>query len=187
MANIQLTRACGHVEAYREIGHNRAAKDARNQWEERRVCGACYTARVAEGRAEATGDAALEARDRGLPLLTGTEKQVAWALRLRQSLLGQLDAAAQTLRQKKTEAVDETALEIESLSRVEALIHEETSAKFWIDHRALVLRDFEASLLYRVLHPDAPLGTGYNLFVIKKALLASRASEVTPSAPYGAA
>lgn len=119
MAKYDVTRACGHVEVVNLVGPGRNREWLLNA-EARKLCADCYKAELERQNAEA----AEKAEAMGLPALTGTEKQIAWAETLRLEIL---DAATDFVREH--EADDPRALEL--IEHISGMTH----ASWWIDHR----------------------------------------------------
>jgi hypothetical protein len=74
----------------------------------------------------------------GFPQLTGTDKMVAWAVKIREDLMKKVDYLQKSLTFK-----DETEKKA-SEKGFAGLFEEwrkETSAKWWIDHRNMTVRD----------------------------------------------
>lgn len=126
MAKYTVTYTCGHTDELTLFGSSRSREYA-IQNAERGLCPACYEAKIAADRAAATSVAAAEAAEQELPALEGTEKQVAWAVTIRQKFLAALDQwlADNPVR----EGVDPTPL-IRAVQAVQA----ETSAHWWIEN-----------------------------------------------------
>lgn len=84
----------------------------------------CDDCKAAERAAENAENAASNA-EAGLPQLTGTEKQIAWA---------------ETIRAEKLAAFRAAGIKPEMLDKVIAVVFGETSASAWIDRRAADVR-----------------------------------------------
>lgn len=80
-----ITHACGHTITHDIFGRVRD-RDGKERWLAERPCLSCCR----EGENAANAQAAAKA---GLPALTGSEKQVAWATTVRQKLIGRVRAA----------------------------------------------------------------------------------------------
>jgi hypothetical protein len=126
MAWTSITYSCGHTGELQLFGSSRSREYAIAN-AERGLCPDCYEAKLAADRAAATAAAAAEAAEQELPALEGTDKQVAWALTIRQQFLAALD---QWLADNPVRAdVDPTPL-----LRAVAAIQGETSAHWWIEN-----------------------------------------------------
>ena len=124
MSKHTITRACGHEEEVSIDGPKRSRK-RRLERARRFNCRTCY---FEKQRAEA--EAAAAAHD--LPALTGTPRQVAWAMTLRHKALDEMELHLCELRgaAAKEDALLEAGLEM----AVEALLGQ-TEAAWWIDRR----------------------------------------------------
>lgn len=147
MAWETIQHRCGHEERHQLYGPRRD-----REWKAKRLtereCEPCDTARVARERAEAAAAAEAAATAQGLPALTGSPKQVAWAETVRQALLARLDAAcadavgqareleAEGRMQFPAGAADRVALAALVLQG-EAVL--QTAASWWIDRRDCLL------------------------------------------------
>jgi hypothetical protein len=130
MAQYPVTHSCGHRETVNLFGktdeHTR-----RLAWLERVPCLACKQA------AEQTA-AETSAADAGLPALTGSEKQITWATRVRAALLGKVAVererfSAQGRRQGASE--EKMASELDKFDAAVAKLAAQTAAAWWIDRR----------------------------------------------------
>lgn len=84
---------CAHCgESVMVIGQNRNLADRLAEYREQQgaLCHDCWAKQQADKRAEASQHAAEQAVVEGLPVLQGSEKQVAWAESIRQDKLGKL-------------------------------------------------------------------------------------------------
>lgn len=96
MSKECVTHACGHEVEHQFFG-KRSERDRKAEWEASRLCADCYEAqRKAEweagesARAAERQAAAEKATEAGLPTLQGSEKQIAWALTIREKALSQV-------------------------------------------------------------------------------------------------
>jgi hypothetical protein len=96
--------ACGHTDQQQMYGKV-SERDRRAEYMGRSKCPTCAAAEAVEKSSAA-----------GLPVLTGSDKQIAWAAQIR-----------------------ERALRLLPADRAEKL-RPETSAKWWIDHRDTLSR-----------------------------------------------
>lgn len=137
MAKYQIEHSCGHTQEHQLFGNAKS-----RQWQEEQrakdLCAACYRAKVEAERAVAYGEAALDARTRGLPALEGSEKQIPWATRIRAAVLAHLDTMTAEIQQAaQEEQISAEALDAhptwQALQRVRARAQEEASCRYWID------------------------------------------------------
>ncbi len=71
-----------------------------------------------------------------LPLLTGSEKQVAWATTIRNEYINKVSRIASANPDKKVKVNDMIITAAEWSKAFDILLVEQTSARFWIDNRA---------------------------------------------------
>jgi hypothetical protein len=125
MAKYQVTMACGHTVEIQLYGKE-YDRDKKIAWLEKHgLCTECQKAAKAAEHAEATAKAAEKAMAENLPELTGTEKQINWALTIRAEKLAEID----NLKSKGLKEVEAQA--------IKNVLASNTEAKFWIDNRAL--------------------------------------------------
>lgn len=122
-------------------GRNRRDADDKAAWYQKQwhLCDACRAAgRAAENEAAATDNA-----ERGLPALTGSPKQVAWAETIRSKAVTEIEQAAGSLLAMLAADVVKTLgegrdIELGELRDAATLLiverRDETSASWWIDH-----------------------------------------------------
>lgn len=132
MSKYTITRACGHTESVQIYGKV-SERDRLASHEERKDCAECYQAKQAAARLAATNAAAESAKSAGLPVMDGSEKQVAWAETIRAKMIGgHADVRAKLVAGIDAGKGDEvTAAMISALDRIVAC----KSAKWFIDHR----------------------------------------------------
>lgn len=133
------------------VGQNRRLADERAEYlgSHGGLCTDCWKAGRDAVRATENAQAAQSAAASGLPSLTGSEKQTAWANTLRVKMLAQLDelvAHAKTVADKKSEDKKVTEL-VEQIGIGADLIRAKTAASWWIDNRATDSRGLINSLL----------------------------------------
>lgn len=106
MAKYQVTFSCGHTETVQLFGKT---KD-RERWikwaEENKLCQDCWQAAKEEQRQQATAAAIEENISYGLPSLTGSEKQVAWAETIRAEMVQKIEQAMENLMKRLTSLAD---------------------------------------------------------------------------------
>jgi hypothetical protein len=127
MAMYDGTYSCGHEGRVNVIG---PGKD--RQWKAdahfRGLCPECWEQKKLEEREKANAEAAKKAKEMELPVLEGTEKQVAWANTLRQDLIDKIDA----LGRKEMECINST--EGEKYDVLDYIMSQ-TKASWFIDNR----------------------------------------------------
>lgn len=159
MAKYQVNFTCGHTETVQLFGKH-TERERWIEWAERnKVCPECYEKQKEETRQEATKQAAAEAIENGLPSLTGSEKQIAWAERIRvekiskiEESLAQLDSNQKKIEEagKLSEAEAKVKADgFESLADFRDCIHAAAndimgtaSAHFWIEIRGTKMGQF---------------------------------------------
>lgn len=119
MAQYTINHSCGHTGHVTLFGPTKD-RYRRIEWLETRECDECYKEGIAAEKAAESARAAERQTALGLPELSGSDKQVAWALVLRQRVLERLAGMCS----------DDTARK-----QFTTIIAVETSAKWWIDHR----------------------------------------------------
>jgi hypothetical protein len=128
MAKYRITRTCGHPETL-QIAGPVAGRDRQAEYESGRLCYECYKAEQAKQRTAASQTAAEAAKASGLPSLTGSDKQVAWAETIRAVAVQSLNA----LRPMLQAAPDRKAADI-AIGIIDATLAR-TSAHDWIESR----------------------------------------------------
>jgi len=130
MAKHTIDRACWHSEVVKMRGSEERL-NLKLRRERARTCRPCY---IESQRAQA--EAAAEAE--GLPALTGTPKQIAWALALRHEALSDAEAHLDHLResgQLKGRVMKDTELFEAQKERVLEPLKAQSEAAWWIDRR----------------------------------------------------
>lgn len=120
MAKYTITHACGHTEDVNLFGKH-ADRERKIAYLESIDCRSCWDAAQA-----------AKARKEGLPELTGSPKQIAWANGIRNRILGE---AAHCI---------ETHPDWPNMDKWLTDLKKETASRWWIDHR-----DVPASVMRR--------------------------------------
>lgn len=136
MAQYTVKFSCGHDWIVNLVGP-RKDRDRRIKWlETYGDCPNCYKKRMkdlreaeAVKRKEESEVASANAKEYGLPELSGSEKQIEWALRIRQEFL---------------ESFLEEGQNNEQMLSVASFLEENTCAHFWIDNRKTLVDAFYA-------------------------------------------
>ena len=118
MAKYTITYNCGHEGKVELFGPMKDREQKIAFYEKRVICPECYKKAQEE-------EAKKEAEELNLPLLEGSEKQVAWAEKIRHNFMSEL---------KKQQ--ESTLYQI-----IFTFFAGQTSAKFWIDNRDKSLAD----------------------------------------------
>lgn len=142
MAKYDITHLCGHDERIALVGPT-ARRESRIEWEESRVCRDCY-------HAQQTAAAAEAAAERALPALVGSDKQVAWAITLREKFLAKFETwrESEGKRMLDPAKLGEFSAFADQMTRI-------SDARFWIDNRDRSIADVMAAA-YKLVHPIAP-------------------------------
>lgn len=114
MAKYTVTYKCGHTAEVQLYGKY-ADREKKIAWYATINCPDCEASEQKE-KAEASG----------LPQLTGSEKQIAWATKIRNNALDIINAA----NERNTEAKRQVLADFR-----DKWLAIETSASYWIDHR----------------------------------------------------
>lgn len=103
MAWYYGTFSCGHEGRVNIIG---PGKD--REWKKERafekLCPECYEKHLIEQREKANKEAAEKAKEMELPVLSGTEKQVAWANTLRNAVVEKYEKQLETFKERLEQA-----------------------------------------------------------------------------------
>jgi len=130
MAWYYGTYSCGHegrTQIYGKEKYRQAIADRHFSG----LCPECYHKKVEEDRKKASEEAAQQAKEMELPELQGTEKQVRWAMVIRQKFIDQIEEYASAWKddESKQKVIDRT---------VEYYMTEKTKASWWIDNRMYI-------------------------------------------------
>ena len=118
-----VKRKCGHEERIALFGsYNSRQKQL--EWEASKLCKACYIEE--KKQAEKT-----DAESLGLPELTGSEKQIAWANSIRLEWAKPFLAKLDSWRERGADEADIERCRQAFL----AVLSNRTEAKWWIDHQ----------------------------------------------------
>jgi hypothetical protein len=124
MAKYEINHACGHTVTH-NIGGKTSDRDGKAEWLSRRDCPDCWAAqKKAEKEAE---EAKAKQLAEGLPPLIGTEKQIAWAEKIRAAVyVSGLKFLSGLSNDKKREPE----------KHLRQYIDAATDAHWWIDNRS---------------------------------------------------
>lgn len=118
MAKWDVKMSCGHVEEVNMIGKI-ADRERREEYLGKHgLCKACANAQQAKNNQQAADDN----KEKGLVVLVGSEKQIAWAESLRRETMTKLQQGLAG----NWDAMESMAIDI---------VNEQDSAKWWIDNR----------------------------------------------------
>lgn len=111
---LTITRACGHTDTIEVFGTNvHGERDKKVAYEETKMCKECYNKSISNKNVEA-----------GMVALTGSEKQIAWAEKIRAKAIDDLDAI------KTQEEKDETFK-----AKIKTILLEQSESKWWIENK----------------------------------------------------
>lgn len=129
---------CGKTFERVMYGNNRRDADSKTEWAERTFteCPDCAEKRVREEREAKNAAAAKSATEAGLPQLSGTEKQIAWANTLREKTLARIREICKPDGNPEYQANFERFLSW--------LIETHDKASWWIDNRNMGVREIDA-------------------------------------------
>lgn len=122
----RITHACGHEQVHFFTGFA-SQHDRKAQWLRTTKCRPCFVAERNAAQADAASRDGAAIAHLDLALLTGSERQVAWATTIRAGRLAAL-------------IVEPTAVNTSAWQACLPI----TDAKWWIDHRALTNVDLLA-------------------------------------------
>ena len=142
MAKYGVTYSCGHedtIQIYGPTSDRQRQADA----EGRKDCPECWRKKQDARNAEAALAASCDAAASGLPELTGSPKQIAWAETIRAKMLADLKPILVSAKAKQSLAEQgRIALDDPRYAQLQAAIDAQAasyrmqaSAKWWIDHR----------------------------------------------------
>lgn len=129
MAKYDVTFSCGHSEIMRLFGPAYERERRLDYFARAALCEACRIEARQRAKSDATAHAASVAQAEGYPVLLGTEKQIAWAVTLRQEAMRVLTS----LRNRGIESERERLNRIVDL--VSAWLLGFTESKWWIERR----------------------------------------------------
>lgn len=139
MAWYSGTYSCGHegrVQLYGKIKEREWKKER----EFSKLCPGCYQKQLEEERERKNAEAAALAKEMGLPELEGSEKQIKWAVTLRQELIDEFGRLSDFKKRVLTKRYGITEEDIQRIKHY--IIETKTSAKYYIDRRHQTVRDF---------------------------------------------
>ncbi len=157
MAKYTAHHICGHDAELQLYGPGKE-RERRLRWLATVPCMDCKRAAEQAARAEASVAAAAQAEIAGLPNLTGSEKQVAWAETIRRDRLAQLDKVLDALRQPASRLTEAGRADLfAALDRLAGEYRGQAEARWWIDHRGMSLTttDLAQAIRARALAPIA--------------------------------
>lgn len=126
MSKYTVEHSCGHSEDHQIYGKV-SERDGKAEWLAGRLCGDCYRAAK---RADETAKAAEASV--GLPALTGSDKQVAWATKIRARII------AKTREKVEDLIIRQLARKPKATAQMRAVLDQvgvkHADARYWIDN-----------------------------------------------------
>lgn len=130
MSKYEVTYSCGHKETMQLYGKEKDRQE-KIEWYRTRLCPDCYQAYQAE-------HIKSKKEEYGLPALTGSPRQIAWAEKIRDKAIEEYEHLVEQEKVKYDYKPDfEVRLKetLETLKPIKDIFTEETEAKFYIDNR----------------------------------------------------
>lgn len=127
MAKYEIKHTCGHTETVNICGTNvHGERDHKIACLESKPCRECAAKAAAEDAVKA-----------GLPKLSGSEKQVAWALDIRNEMIATLeDEGKQVIARRAEKCTDEQVAEVRAnIAKAIGNVKAVKDAKWFIDNR----------------------------------------------------
>lgn len=131
MAKYEVTYSCGHTGVVNLCGKTADRENKLRWYEEQALCPACYEKALMEAREKQNEECKERAAELELPELTGTEKQIKWALELRDTFVKEVDEQIDWYSDDTPNG--RLVRRILTAWKADCLKHAE--AKWWIDHR----------------------------------------------------
>lgn len=131
MARYTITYSCGHTADKQLFGKIDDRDNYINWCKEHKLCPECQRKQLEAQRAEQTRKATEEASALNLAELTGSEKQIAWAITIRSKVLALIDEFIKDA--DKYKAHPDYNRFLSAWAALKAEIVANTSAKYYID------------------------------------------------------
>jgi len=140
MAKDVIKGTCGHT-FIKYLSGNSSKRASYVRWaEDNLLCPECFQAKVDQDRQDKTLAAKTEAKEKGLPDLEGTEKQVAWALVIRETKIKRIEELVGLIAKgnfyQNTERCSIPELLVTCKECYKNYTEIKTTAKWFIDYRA---------------------------------------------------
>lgn len=156
----RVAHACDHVTLYPFYGDDDYAWDDRIAQLAQGACLLCADDEARAEREQKAMAARLAARERGLPPLEGSEKQVAWAEGVRLTAFSAIDKVHKWIEQNdaaaEAEDPDHWHTVKQGIRKASSWLEEQTDAKWWIDHRHGIMNNLDGgrALLSAVMEQE---------------------------------
>lgn len=155
MAKAYVTFSCGHTGQV--AGYRRADVDYKVEMAPTRLCPDCWRAEQQKENDAENAAAAASPVNAGLPALTGTEKQIAWATTIRLTRLTEFESTIHELISNNEQAVESGKRTREQADQAIAqarlaygVLLGESESRFWIDSREDSARMMLSAALRRI-------------------------------------
>lgn len=129
MAQHHITHTCGHERTVQIYGTD--VRGQRQQQANRLAAQPCQNCRHASQTAAAASSAAAQ----GLPELTGSDKQIAWATAIRAQAIAELDVRRLEMGAVIARDPSQLAAADAIAAALDDLVAERRDARWWIDNR----------------------------------------------------
>ncbi|MFZ5746559.1 MAG: hypothetical protein ACOY45_02750 [Pseudomonadota bacterium] len=127
MAKYDVQHICGHTVSHQLFGKE-IERTRKIEWLKTTDCPDCHRAARDAERNAATAAAKAAAQDSGLPALIGTDKQIAWAERLRAEMLATVSEQVAAIITRAPDAATADLVKV-----AEAKIRRQDRAAYWIE------------------------------------------------------
>lgn len=134
MAKYDVTHSCGHEVTHQIYGKHSGfgGRESKIEWLSGQPCLECKRAAEAAERAKASAVAAEANVSAGLPALTGSDKQIAWAESIRAAAIAKLGGTPEIAHHLSEAAKAELS---DALVLIRSEITDQAAAKWWIENR----------------------------------------------------
>lgn len=153
MAKYDVTYSCGHSGEVQLFGPGKERERKLEWYHNSADCPDCYRKLIEENRQRLNQEAKETAESKGLPKLTGSEKQVAWAEKIRIGHINKIDEFLNKKQPGSTFNTDEYQMYVKPIDDimldVRTKLLEKQSASWWIDRR-----DKPFDVIYEESFPD---------------------------------
>lgn len=138
MAYYNFTFSCGHEDSIQLFGKEKERQRKIEYFKEFGICKKCYREKIEQYRAEALSKAIENAKIKSLPELKGSEKQITWALTIRDVFLEDIEKYSNEWEQavvKLGASEEQIKIGKEEFDIVKNFFINKTHSAFWIDNR----------------------------------------------------
>lgn len=142
-----VRHSCEHVSLYPFYGEDDFAWDERLNHLATTPCRPCQAQEQAQERQQKATEAKLAAKERGLPPLEGSDRQVEWAESIRLNAFGAVDKVLRWVEenneQAEAEDPDHWSTIKQGIAKAITWLEEQVEAKWWIDHRHGIMNNLD--------------------------------------------